>query len=84
MPDGEVAFERRHRPLVEHVGDQTHVLDDGDGLAVADRHPGRLLPPVLKGIEPVEGQLGDRRTGREHAEHPAGLPQGIISEAGPR
>ena len=48
MADREVAVERREAALVEHLGDETHVLDDGDGLAVAHRDAGRLLAPVLQ------------------------------------
>ena len=52
MADGEVAVERREAALVEHLGDEAHVLDDGDGLAVAHRDAGRLLAPVLERVEP--------------------------------
>ncbi len=52
MADGQVAFEGCERPAVEHLGDETHVLDDGDGLAVAHRDAGRLLTAVLQREEP--------------------------------
>ena len=51
MADGEVAVERGEAALVEHLGDEAHVLDDGDGLAVAHRDAGRLLAPVLQRVE---------------------------------
>ena len=59
MADGQVAPEARELALVEDGGDQAHVLHDGDGVAVADRHAGRLLAPVLEGVEAVEGEVGD-------------------------
>ena len=37
VADGEVAVERREAALVEHLRDEAHVLDHGDGLAVAHR-----------------------------------------------
>ena len=43
VTDREVTFERREPALVEHLRDETHVLDDGDRLAVAHRDAGRLL-----------------------------------------
>ena len=73
MPDGEVAVERGEAALVEHLGDEAHVLDDGDGLAVAHRDPGRLLAPVLERVEAEVGEVGDRLTGRVDAEDAAGV-----------
>ena len=60
VADGEVPRERGQRPVVEHVGDEAHVLDDGDVLVVADRHARRLLAAVLEGVEPEVGHVGDR------------------------
>ncbi len=71
MPDREVTVERREVALVEHLGDEAHVLDDGDGLAVAHRDAGRLLAPVLERVEAVVGELGHGLARRVHAEHPA-------------
>ena len=44
---------------------------DRDGVAVADRHAGRLLAPVLEGVEPVEGEVGDRPPRGVDPEDPA-------------
>ncbi|MDQ1475376.1 MAG: adenylylsulfate kinase, partial [Actinomycetota bacterium] len=66
-----MAFERREPALVEDLGDETHVLDDRDRLAVADRDAGRLLAPVLEGVEAEVREVGDGLARRVHAEHPA-------------
>ncbi len=50
MADGEVAVEWRQVALVEDLRDEAHVFDDGDGLPVAHRDPGRLLTPVLERV----------------------------------
>ena len=55
MPDGEMAVEGGEPALVEHLGHEAHVLDDGDRLAVADGDARRLLAPVLERIEPEVG-----------------------------
>ena len=73
VADGEVALERGEAALVEHLRDQPHVLRHGDGLAVAHRDAGRLLAPVLEGVEAEVGEVGDGLTGRVHAEHAAGV-----------
>ena len=56
VTDGQVATQTRELALVEHGGDQTHVLHHGDGVAIADRHAGRLLAVVLEGEQPVKGE----------------------------
>ena len=71
MPDGEVAVERGETALVEHLGDEAHVLDDGDELAVAHRDAGRLLAPVLQGVEAEVGEVGHRLPGGVDAEDAA-------------
>jgi hypothetical protein len=79
VADGEVALERGDAPLVEHLGDQAHVLRHGDGLAVAHRDAGRLLAAMLQGIEAQIGEVGDVLTGRVHAEHAAGVAdRGVV------
>ena len=70
VADGEVSFERCHVALVEDVGDEAHVLQDIDVLAVAHRHAGRLLAPMLQRVETGIGEMSDRLVGRIHAEHP--------------
>ena len=84
VADGEVALEAGEVALVEDVGDQAHVLDDHHLGAVADRHAGRLLAPVLEGVEPVEGQVGDLGAGGAHAEDPARLARRIVVTSGGR
>ena len=73
MPDREVALERGEPALVEHLGDEAHVLDDGDRLAVADRDAGRLLAPVLEREQAEIGEVGDRLAGGVDAEDAAGV-----------
>ena len=60
VADGHVAAQTGELALVEHGGDQTHVLHHGDGVAVAHGHAGRLLAAVLQGVETVEGQVCHR------------------------
>ena len=73
VADGEVTLERREPTLVEHLRDQAHVLRHGDGLAVAHRDPGRLLAPVLEGVEAQVGEVGDGLAGRVDAEDATGV-----------
>ena len=51
--------ERIERCLVEHLGNQTHVFEDHDLRAFADRDSRRLLPTMLQGVKPEVGELGD-------------------------
>ena len=60
--------------LVEHIGDQAHVLYHGDRSTVADRHPRRLLSAVLKRVEAEVGEVGDGVSGGEHPEDATSLP----------
>ena len=73
VADREMALERREPALVEDLGDQAHVLDDRDRLAVAHRDAGRLLAAVLERVEPEVRQMGDRLAGRIHAEDATGV-----------
>ena len=82
VADGEVAGERGQRAVVEHVGHEAHVLDDGDVLAVADRHARRLLAPVLQGVEAEVGQVGDRLARGVHAEDAARLLRRVVPVSG--
>ena len=79
MADGEVAVERREPALVEDLGDEAHVLDDGDGLAVAHRDPRRLLAAVLEGEETQVGEVGDRVARCVDPEDAAGLARSLRS-----
>ena len=67
------------RAVVEHVGHEAHVLDDGDRLAVADRHARRLLAAVLQGVEAEVGEVGDRLARGVDAEDAARLRVGESS-----
>ncbi len=60
MADGQVPRQGGQLVVVEDVGDETHVLVDGDDIAVGHGHAGRLLTSVLQGVEPVVGQVGHR------------------------
>ena len=71
MADREVTVERCEAALVEHLRDETHVLDDRDGLAVADRDTGRLLAPVLQRVQAEVRQVGHRLPGGVHTEDAA-------------
>src|SRR5207244_7088479 len=53
---------------LEGVGDEAHVLDDGDRVAVTHRQPGRLLPSVLQRVQAGIGELGHRLAGGVDAE----------------
>ena len=65
----EVALEGGEVALVEDLGDEAHVLDDGDVLAVAHRDARRLLPAVLQRVQPEVGELGNRLVRGVHPEH---------------
>ena len=80
MADGEVALEGRQLALVEGVGDEAHLLDDHDRLAVAHRHARRLLASVLEGVEAGVGQMGDRLARRVHPKDAARLARAIVSD----
>src|SRR4029077_11062982 len=71
VTDGQMAEQPGQGALVEDGGDEAHVLDDRDGIAVTDGHAGRLLPAVLQGEEAVEGEVRDPLAGRVDAEDTA-------------
>ena len=73
VADAEVAGQGLQRPVVEDRGHEAHVLDDGDVVAGADRHAGRLLAAVLQGVEAEVEEVGDRLARGVHPEDPAGL-----------
>ena len=73
VADGEGSGQAGDGALVENGGHEAHVAHDGDGLAVAHGHSGRLLAPVLEGEHAVEGELGDGLARRVHAEDTAGF-----------
>ena len=59
MADGQVPDQAGQLVVVEDLGDEAHVLHDHHGGAVAHRHPGGLLAPVLEGVEAVEDDGSD-------------------------
>ncbi len=69
----EVALERLEGGLVEDLGDQAHVLVHQDLAPVADRDPGRLLAPVLEGVEAEVAELRDVLPRRPDTEDTAGV-----------
>ncbi|MNC87647.1 hypothetical protein D3C83_33840 [compost metagenome] len=73
-----MALQRGEAALVEHLGDEAHVLHHGDRLAVAHGDPGRLLAAMLEGEQSEVGQLGDRLARRIDAEHPAGFADAVF------
>ena len=82
MADGDVT---RHGPeglLVEHLTDQTEVLEDQNLRPVGYRDTGRLLATVLKGVEAVVGEFGDFLTGSPDAEYAAFFPRWVFHLAG--
>ena len=50
MPDGDVAFHRRQRLLVEYLTDQTEILEYQHLRSVCDGDAGGLLAAVLQRI----------------------------------
>jgi hypothetical protein len=51
MPDGELSGERLELLLVEDLGDETHVANDGQPPRVRDCDSRRFLAAVLEGEE---------------------------------
>ena len=85
VADGQVPDQAGDLVVVEDLGDQAHVLHDHHGLAVAHRHPGRLLAPVLEGVEAVEDDGGDVAAGGVDAKDAARLAgAGVIYRKRPR
>ena len=58
MANGEVSITKRLEGcLIEDLRHQTHVFEDHDLGALADRNPGGLLPPMLQRVEAEIGEL---------------------------
>ena len=81
MTDGDMAFHRGQCLLIEHLADQTQVLNTStcDPSAYSDAR--RLLPPVLQGIKSVIGELGHIFAGRPHTENTALFARFVLSRA---
>ncbi len=69
VSDGDVAFHRGQRRLVEDLADQPEILEDQHLGAVGDRDTRGLLPAMLQGVQAVVGELGDVFTRRPDAEY---------------
>ena len=78
MPQREVALQRREVVLVEHLGDQTHILVNVCALPVTGGDPGAFLPAMLQGEQAEERQASHVAARRIQAEHPAGFFQRIV------
>ncbi len=85
MSDADVPIEDRQGRLVEHLGNQSHVLEDRDGFAIGGGDAGRLLAAMLEGEETEVDQLGNPLSRGVEAEHSAGLagPVPVDSIGGP-
>jgi hypothetical protein len=82
VADGQVALQGGEPALVEGLGDEPHVLDHGDRLAVGHRDPGRLLAAVLQGEQPEIGQIGDGLPRGVDPEDPAGFTDAVVHSQG--
>ena len=78
MADGQVPAQRAEGGLVEDLGDQTHVLEDHDLGAVADRDPGGLLAAVLQGVEAEVAELGHLLARGPDPEHATGVLRAAV------
>ncbi len=83
VANGQRAGEAAEAGLGEDVRDQPHGLLDVDGRPVGGRDPGRLLPSVLKGMEPQVGDVGGLGVS-EDPEDPAFLPEFLLPHVLPR
>jgi len=79
VPDGEVPLEGVERALVEHLGDQAHVLVDEDLRPVARGDARRLLAPVLQRVEAEVREFGDLLAGRPDPEDAAGVLRALFT-----
>ena len=78
LPDSQIPGQGGQRPVVKGVGHQAHVLHHRQGLSITDRHPCRLLSPVLEGVEAQVGQVGHWLTRSEDAKDPARLLRRVV------
>ncbi len=68
--------------LVEDLGDEAHLLDDGDLAVVGDGDAGALLAAVLQGVEAEVGEARDVVPRREDAEDAAAVAEMIVVHGG--
>jgi len=71
VPDRDVTVEAAQLLLVEDLGDEAHVAQDGQAALVRDRDPGRFLSPVLEREEPEVGHPCHVALGGANAEDAA-------------
>ena len=57
--------------LIEHLADQTEILEDHHLRAVGDGNSGGLLPAMLQRVQAVVGELGDILARGPHPEYAA-------------
>ncbi len=70
MADRDLALEAAQVLLVEDLGDEAHVAQDGEPARVRDGDARRLLPAVLEREQPEEGHARDVALGSADAEDP--------------
>ncbi len=73
MADRDLSLEPAQVLLVEDLGDEAHVPQDGESPAIGHRDAGRLLPAVLKREEPEERDACDVAVRGANAEDAAHL-----------
>ena len=73
VADADVPVEDGQGGLVEDLGNQSHVLEDGDGLAIGGGDPGRLLAAMLEGEKAEVDELGNPLPRCVDAEYAAGF-----------
>jgi hypothetical protein len=78
VADGEVPREAAQCRLVEHLGDEAHVLVNEDLVAVAGRDTGRLLAAVLQCVKAEIAELGDLLAGRPDPEYTTGVLRPLL------
>ena len=84
MADGVRAGQPGERLFVEDLRDEAHVFDDRDLAFVGHGDAGALLPAVLQGVEPEEGEAGDVAAGGDDAEDPARVVEAVAFHGAPR
>ena len=67
--------------LVKNLVDESEVLVDEDGVAIADRDARALLPTVLKRLQAEARQASDVLARRVHAENRAGFLEPVRSSS---
>ena len=71
VPNRQVPRHAIQHLLIEHLADQAHVFMEAHPGALKDSDAGRLLPPMLQGVEPEVGEVGNGLTRSHHGEDAA-------------